>query len=134
MAQQWQTPDVGEAIMEAMTEQALAEGLPAAGVPPDVAVEVARHVDATMKACILTLYRSAVHVGAEWQPDVERVTRPALVLWSRDDPYVAPVYGERLAARVGGELVMFDGCGHWWPYERPAEAAAALERFWAANS
>jgi pimeloyl-ACP methyl ester carboxylesterase len=134
LAQQWQTPGVGEAVMEAMTEDALAEGLPAAGVPPEIAREVARHFDATMKACILGLYRSAVNVGAEWQPDVEKVTRPALVLWSRDDPYVAPRFAERLAARVRGELVLFDGCGHWWPYERPAEAAAALERFWAAHA
>jgi pimeloyl-ACP methyl ester carboxylesterase len=133
LAQQWQTPAVGEAVMEMMTEQALAEGLPAAGVPPHIAREVARHVDSTMKRCILGLYRSAVDVGAEWQPDVEKVTRPALVLWSRDDPYVASRFAERLAARVRGELVMFDGCGHWWPYERPAEAAAALERFWAAH-
>jgi pimeloyl-ACP methyl ester carboxylesterase len=131
LAQQWQTPDVGEAVMEVMTPQALAEGLPAAGVPPAVAVEVAGHLDATMKGCILGLYRSAIHVGAEWQPDVERVTRPALVLWSKDDPYVAPRFAERLAARVRGELVLFEGCGHWWPHERPAEAAAALERFWA---
>jgi pimeloyl-ACP methyl ester carboxylesterase len=62
--------------------------------------------------------------------DVEKVTRPALVLWSRDDHYVGPGFAERLAARVRGELVKFDGCGHWWPYERPAEAAAALEQFW----
>jgi pimeloyl-ACP methyl ester carboxylesterase len=133
LAQQWQTPDVGESVMGAMTEEALAEGLPAAGVPPDVAREVARHVDETMKRCILGLYRSAIHVGAEWQPDVERVTRPALVLWSRDDPYVAPRFAERLAARVRGELLLFEGCGHWWPYERPAEAAAALRRFWGAQ-
>src|SRR6185503_14527090 len=39
LAQQWQTPGVGEAIMEVMTEQALAEGLPPAGVPPEIAVE-----------------------------------------------------------------------------------------------
>jgi pimeloyl-ACP methyl ester carboxylesterase len=44
--------------------------------------------------------------------------------------HVTPVFAERLAARVGGELVLFEGCGHWWPLERPAEAAAALERFW----
>jgi pimeloyl-ACP methyl ester carboxylesterase len=133
LAQQWQTPDVGESVMAATTEEALADGLPAAGVPPDIAREVARHVDETMKRCILGLYRSAIHVGAEWQPDVERITRPALVLWSRDDPYVAPRFAERLAARVRGELLLFEGCGHWWPYERPAEAAAALGRFWAAQ-
>jgi pimeloyl-ACP methyl ester carboxylesterase len=97
----------------------------------DVAREVACHVDATMKACILKLYRSAVRVGAEWQADVGRVTRPALILWSKDDPYVGPRFAERLAARVRGELVLFEGCGHWWPQQRPAEAAAALERFWA---
>lgn len=134
LAQQWQTPGGGEAVMEAMTEEALAEGLPAAGIPPEIAREVARHVDATMKACILGLYRSAVRVGAEWQAGVEQVTRPALVLWSRDDPYVAPRFAERLAARVRGELVFLDGCGHWWPYERPAEAAGALERFWARHA
>ena len=131
LAQQWQTPGVGEQIMEAMTEDALAEGLPAAGLAADVAREVARHVDATMKDCILKLYRSAVRVGAEWQADVGRVTRPALILWSKDDPYVEPRFAERLAARVRGELVLFEGCGHWWPQQRPAEAAAALERFWA---
>jgi pimeloyl-ACP methyl ester carboxylesterase len=134
LAQQWQTPGVGEAVMAALGGQALVDGLVAGGVPADVAPEVARHVDDTMKACILGLYRSAVRVGAEWQAGVERVTRPALVLWSRDDPYVAPRFAERLAARVGGELVLFDRCGHWWPYERAAEAAAALERFWAARA
>jgi pimeloyl-ACP methyl ester carboxylesterase len=72
-----------------------------------------------------------VGVGEEWEDDVARVTRPALVLWSRDDPYVAPRFAERLAERVYGELLLFEGCGHWWPLERAAEAAAALERFWA---
>jgi len=132
MAQQWQTPGVGEQVMAVFTPEALAGGLPAAGVPPDVARETARHVDATMKDCILRLYRSAIDVGREWQPGVEKIDRPALILWSKNDPYVAPIFGERLAARVRGRLVMFEGCGHWWPLERPAEAAAALESFWAA--
>jgi pimeloyl-ACP methyl ester carboxylesterase len=130
LAQQFQTPDVGEQAVAMMTPEALAVGLPAVGVPPAIAVETARHVDATMKDCILKLYRSAVHVGAEWQPDVEKIKRPALILWSKDDPYVAPRFAERLAQRVHGELILFEGCGHWWPLERPAEAAAALERFW----
>src|SRR2546425_4490323 len=45
LAQQCQTPGVGEAVMAAMTEQALAEGLPAAGVPAADARAVAAHVD-----------------------------------------------------------------------------------------
>lgn len=130
-AQQWQTPGVGEQLMAMFTPQMLEEGIVAAGVPRAYAKEAVKHVDETMKQCILRLYRSAVNVGREWQPAVEKVTRPALILWSKDDPYVAPVFAERLAARVRGELVLFEGCGHWWPLERPAEAASALERFWA---
>ncbi|TMA42617.1 MAG: alpha/beta hydrolase [Deltaproteobacteria bacterium] len=133
LARQWQTPGVGEAIMAAMSGDALADGLAAGGVPAEDARAVASHVDETMKACILGLYRSAVLVGDEWEDDVARVARPALILWSRDDPYVAPRFAERLAARVRGELVLLEGCGHWWPLERPAEAAAALERFWRAH-
>jgi pimeloyl-ACP methyl ester carboxylesterase len=131
LAQQWQTAGVGEAVMEAMTPEAMAEGLPAAGVPAAEAREIADRIDDRMKSCILRLYRSAVHVGEEWEDGVARITRPALILWGRDDPYVTPRFAERLAARVRGELVMFDGCGHWWPHERPAESAAALEAFWA---
>jgi len=130
LAQQWQTPEVGEQIMAMMDQETLAQGLPAAGIPPDVAREVASHVDATMKECILRLYRSAVNVGREWQSGVEKVTRPALILWGQDDPYVSPVFAERLAARVRGKLVLFAGCGHWWPVQRAAEAAAELEKFW----
>ena len=130
MAQQWQTPEVGEAIMVAMTPEVLAAGLPAAGLSPDDARAVASHVDDLMKDCILRLYRSAVRVGEEWEDDVARITRPALIVWGADDPYVTPRFAERLASRVGGELIVFEGCGHWWPHERPAETAAALEAFW----
>ena len=134
LAQQWQTPGVGEAMMAVMSGDALADGLAAGGVPAADARGVASHVDERMKQCILGLYRSAVRVGEEWEDDVARITRPALILWSRDDPYVTPRFAERLAARVRGELVLLEGCGHWWPLERPAEAAAALERFWRAHA
>ena len=76
MAQQWQTPEVGEAIMIAMTPEVLAEGLPAAGLSPDDARAVASHVDDLMKDCILRLYRSAVLVGEEWEDDVARINAP----------------------------------------------------------
>jgi len=130
MAQQWQTPGVGEAMMEMMGGEAMVEGLVGSGVPADVAPDVVSHIDARMKACILALYRSAVKVGEEWEDDVARVRRPALVLWGREDLFVAPRFAERLAERVHGRLHFFDGCGHFWPHERPEEAAAVLEKFW----
>src|SRR4029077_5163452 len=66
LAQQWQGAGVGGGgaggaagrggtARAARTERALAEDLPAAGVPPDIAREPARHFDATMKTCILGL-------------------------------------------------------------------------------
>jgi pimeloyl-ACP methyl ester carboxylesterase len=130
VAQQWQTPGIGEAIMAAMSGDALADGLAAGGVPAADARAMAAHVDDRMKECILRLYRSARHLGDDWEDDLVRITPPVLVLWSRDDPFVPSRFAERLAARVRGEHVFLEGCGHWWPLERPAEAAAALERFW----
>jgi len=133
VAQQWQTPGVGEQLMELATPEAVAESLAAAGVPPAAAAETARHFDATMKRAILALYRSAVTVGAEWQPGIEKITRPALILWGAGDPFADRRFADRLAAGVHGELVVFASCGHWWPVERPAEVALVLQRFWSAH-
>ena len=133
MAQQWQTPGVGEALMQFMGGDAMVEGLVAGGVPADVAPGIVSHIDERMKTCILALYRSAVRVGEEWEDGVAKITRPALVLWGREDPFVAPQFAERLAARVRGRLHFFDGCGHFWPQERPKETAEQLEAFWRAQ-
>jgi pimeloyl-ACP methyl ester carboxylesterase len=134
MAQQFQTPGVGEAIVELMAGETMVEGLVGIGVPAADAAGVVACIDARMRECILGLYRSAVNVGEEWEDGVAAITRPGLILWAREDPYVDPRFAERLAARVRGTLQFLDGCGHFWPYERPAEAAAALERFWQAQA
>ena len=130
-AQMWQTPGVGEALMEQITPDAMREGLVAAGVPAAAATETASHVDDLMKRCILALYRSAVHASAEWEGDLCRITAPGLVLWGEDDPYAAPRFGARLAERTGARFVSYPATSHWWQLERPAEVAAELERFWA---
>jgi pimeloyl-ACP methyl ester carboxylesterase len=57
--------------------------------------------------------------------------RPSLVLWGADDPYCGPEIGTRIAARLDADLLVFDGCNHWWPWERANETAAALEELWA---
>lgn len=130
-AQMWQTPELGEQVMAGMTPEAMAGALVGAGVAPADAEEASRHVDETMKSCILTLYRSAVTVGAEWKPDLARVTAPGLVLWGEKDPFAEPRFGARLAENTRARFVSYPGCGHWWQLERPDEVAAELRRLWA---
>jgi pimeloyl-ACP methyl ester carboxylesterase len=135
LAQMWQTPDVGEEVMAGFTPDAIVAGL-AAETDQEAAEETSHHVDDEMKRCILALYRSAVKIGDEWQDDVEAVRGqfPALVLWGRDDPYVGAEFGERLAQRLDARLLMFEDSGHWWPYTKPAETAAALEQRWSSGN
>jgi pimeloyl-ACP methyl ester carboxylesterase len=131
VARLWQTPEVGEQVMEKITPETLAPGLVAAGVPAEDAAEAARHVDTTMKQSILALYRSGVRVGAEWEHGLARVGARGLVLWGADDPYAAPVFGSRLASRTGARFVTYAECGHWWQLQRPGEVAKELEALWA---
>jgi pimeloyl-ACP methyl ester carboxylesterase len=135
MAQAWQTPETGEQIMEgmlAMPTADLAAGFAAGGAPEELAARQARWVDETMARCILALYRSALTPGDDWEDEIAAMPRrPSLVLWGADDPYCGPEIGTRIAARLDADLVVFDGCNHWWPHERAAESAAALEELWA---
>jgi pimeloyl-ACP methyl ester carboxylesterase len=134
-ARQWQTPEVGEKVMdEVMVPETIVGILVQSGVPPEIAVDVAASVDERMKKSMLRLYRSATRLGDDWHEGVDGITRPGLVLWGRDDLVVAAGFAERLARRVNAELLIFDNCGHWWPSQRPVEAAQALERFWATRA
>jgi pimeloyl-ACP methyl ester carboxylesterase len=132
-ARLWQTPGVGEQVMESLTPEALAGALVAAGVPMQAATDAAAQVDSEMKRCILALYRSAVAVGAEWEPELKRITAPGLLLWGSDDPYVEARFGSRLAQRVGARFVSFAGCSHWWQLERAKEVAAELQSHWSST-
>ena len=83
-----------------------------------------------MKDCILKLYRSAASGFGEWHDAVDAISRPGVVFWGADDPYVTAEFGERLAKRTGARLEMFADSGHWWPVTKPAEVAAGLESLW----
>jgi pimeloyl-ACP methyl ester carboxylesterase len=130
-AQAWQTPGKGEKVMAGMTSEAMQAALVAVGVPAADAAKAGARLDATMKQCILNLYRSAVNVGDEWEDDLQRVSAPGLVLWGEKDPFASVEFGARLARKTRARYVPFPGCSHWWQLERVAEVAAELERFWA---
>jgi pimeloyl-ACP methyl ester carboxylesterase len=113
---------------EVMTSEKGVPILVQSGVPREIAQEVVARIDRRMKQAMLRLYRSATNIGAEWHADVDAITSPGLVIWGAEDPFVPVRFGERLAQRVGAELLVFEQCGHWWPSQRPIEAARALER------
>lgn len=131
-AQAWQTPGKGEKVMAGMTAETMQAALVAVGVPAADAAKASARLDATMKQCILDLYRSAVNAGSEWEDDLRRVSAPGLVLWGERDPFASVEFGARLAGKTRARFVSFPGCSHWWQLERPAEVAAELERFWSA--
>jgi pimeloyl-ACP methyl ester carboxylesterase len=131
-ARAWQTPGMGEKVMAGLTAERLQPALVAAGVPAADAARAGGKLDATMKQCILNLYRSAVNAGAEWEDDLRRVSAPGLVLWGEKDPYASVDFGARLAEKTRARFVPFAGGSHWWQLERPAEVAAELERHWSA--
>ena len=134
MAKMWQTPGMGEQVMQAMDAAAIATALAAEGVPTDQAAAVGKRADDRMKASILPLYRSAVNVGREWGPDIPKMKqRPGLLIWGEKDPYMQIEFARKMAERAGAKLVVFKDTSHWWPAQRPAETAAALEQFWAAQ-
>ncbi|MBI1211277.1 MAG: alpha/beta fold hydrolase [Alphaproteobacteria bacterium] len=129
----WQTPGQGEEFMKVFGGEPVAQALMGQGQPKEVAEEAASHIDEDMKACILTLYRSAVNASAEWYPDLKNAPKRALILWGENDAFAAPKFGELLARDTGGTFQLMKGCGHWYPAQDPAAMAEALERHWSAR-
>lgn len=134
VAKMWQTPGLGEQVMQAMTPDAMAQAyIVDNGVPEELAREFSSRVDERMKTAILALYRSAVDVFKEWSAAMADIERPGLVVWGEGDPYGPMDLAQETAERAGARFVALPETGHWWPAQRPKETAAALEAFWEEN-
>lgn len=134
IAQLWQTPGEGEAFVasqEALAPEERAVLYQTMGLSYEDALEMAQASDATMGACILALYRSALpnpHAAwGPWQP----TSAPGLVLHPSDDPFSDAALAAETAAALGARFEVLEGAGHFWPYQAPDAGAAALARFWA---
>lgn len=84
-----------------------------------------------MGACILSLYRSALEVGKQWQPNLNQVRAPGLVFWGTEDTACPVRFAEELALDTNAGRVLKLDAGHWTIVERGAEIAQALESHWA---
>lgn len=123
----------GDAFMDGVVAAPVEERaalLAGAGVPEAGATAMAEGFDATMAACILTLYRSSTDLGNAWGPGIDSIRGPGLVLDADVDPFRAPGRAQRLAERTGAAVEVLPGAGHWWMLDSPGPAADALQRFW----
>lgn len=126
----WQTPGEGERWMAELDPDAFAEQLASFAMPTENARRSVGYIDEVMKDCILKLYRSAVHVGREWEAGLADVSAPTLVLWGLNDPFLPHLYADRLGEATHADAVVKLSCGHWPPLERPEDVARALEAHW----
>jgi pimeloyl-ACP methyl ester carboxylesterase len=130
----WQTPQAGEDFWNQQLAAPVAERagvFQVLGVPEELALDLASHINGTMAECILTLYRSAVEVGKQWGPDFAAVPAPGLVIIPGEDPFLNAASAARAATRAGASTAALDGLGHWWMLQDPARAANVLRDFWA---
>lgn len=136
MAQAWQTPDVGEQVIAAMTDRTREERVEmyeSFEMTGSIALAHADALDATMGECILTLYRSAAQPAmadlAARLRAAER--RPSLMIIAEDDGFVAGELAEQTAIDLGSDVARLADQAHWWMVTAPEPAADALVSFWA---
>jgi pimeloyl-ACP methyl ester carboxylesterase len=136
LAQVWQTPGDGEALVETMmagTLQDRTEQLGGLGLTPQVAAKMAAGQGPEMGRAILALYRSATQPAmAEAGQELEKAAeRPGLSILASEDHYVgSDEIRRRAAQRAGARTEVLDGLGHWWMVQDPPRAAAVLSQFW----
>lgn len=136
MAQAWQTPEVGEEVIEGLVgaprEQRLAM-YESFGMTGQIAEAHADAANAEMGECILRLYRSAVQpaMAELGQRLVAAERRPSLIVIAEDDGYVAGALAAEVAGDLGAEVVRLAGQAHWWMVTGPEPAADAMVGFWA---
>jgi pimeloyl-ACP methyl ester carboxylesterase len=132
IARTWQTAGEGERWMAELDLKAFEGQLTGTfKVPAEDARTIVRHFDDAMKASILPLYRSAVHVGAEWSPALADVKAPSLVMWGLEDVLLPHHLADSLGEATHARAVVKLRTAHWPILERPADVARELEAHWA---
>ena len=134
-AQSWQTPEVGEQVVQGLTGAPLADRVAifeSFGITGATAHEMAQAANEQMGDCILTLYRSAVQPAMANLGERLRAAprRPALILIAEDDLYVSADLAAGTADALEAQVLRMAGQGHWWMFGAPQPAAEALAGFW----
>ena len=134
-AQAWQTPEVGEQVIDAMVSMTLDERTAAfggLGLPDNILAKVVGGLNAEMGRCILGLYRDAAQPAtAQLGERLAGVDLPrGLGIVATADSYVPAQLCTAATSTMGAGELRLEGLGHWWMVEDPDQAATGLIDFW----
>lgn len=130
-AKLWQTPGEGEKFWDDLRADPAAGAavLSSLGVPDEQSSIFAKALDEEMVDSILRLYRSANDIPGLWGRG-SKPTKPGLVIGGDSDPFVSAKGLQTSAEKLGAEVAILEGAGHWWPLDAAEPAAEALQKFW----
>ncbi len=135
-AQGWQTPQVGEQMMQGlvdMDDESFVAAFGALGFTEPVAREMKQGINADMADCVVRLYRDAAQPAMRLLGErfVAEKPKRGLVVIAENDHYAGPHdTHDEIAGLVNAKVSRLQGCGHWWMIEKPLEAARMLASHW----
>jgi pimeloyl-ACP methyl ester carboxylesterase len=114
------TPEAGELYMAQTTRDSFKDGINAQNprpLPPDYLDRMYDNYDRAERCAALRYYRSAgqnLNLGRDQAAVLVKRSRPALVIWGKQDPYVPPDQAEKQKqAFPDAQIHIFDDSGHW---------------------
>lgn len=127
----WRTPVLGELAQRLTSRRAFAREMKkgASKLTSSQIDAIFERITPSMKRMALRFFRATElehFIGWEDRVKALLATIPSLVLWSDDDPYIAPDFAEQFGART---VRHFAGFGHWLPLEATDVVAAELMGF-----
>jgi pimeloyl-ACP methyl ester carboxylesterase len=135
-AQGWQTPEVGEAMVQGMVDmpdEQFVDAFSALGMTPLIAGAVKSGIDAEMARCILALYRTAAQptMSSLGEKVVTMAPENGLAIVATEDHFAgSPEMVEHIAELCGADVARLPGLGHWWMIQDPEAAAEILIDHW----
>ena len=131
-AQVWQREGDGEASIAQIVAMSGDDLARLFGVPTGLAPTMAEHLDDTMGASILSLYRSAAQPAMRILANelMAAPRRPGLLIHATQDPYVPPDLVFDVANGTGARILTLENRQHWWMWEDPEGGAHGLVDFW----
>nr|MDQ3933292.1 alpha/beta hydrolase [Actinomycetota bacterium] len=128
----WATPGAGEAQMASTTRENFREVIQSTTprrLPEEFVDRMYDDYDRPTRCAALRYYRSAgenLNAGREQAAVLRQRSRPALVIWGEQDPYIPPEQAERQReAFPDARVEIFPDSGHW-PFIDNAERTRDL--------